>query len=514
MSNNSSDNRKIVNNTILLYLRMILIILINLYMSRVILTTMGVSDFGIYVAIGGIVAMFSIISGSLSTAISRFITFELGKQDAIQLRRVFSTSVIVQILISAVVICIGETVGIWFLNYKMNIPADRIIAANWVLQCSIFTFVVNLINIPYNALIIAHEHMSAYAYVSIADVFFKLVVVLLIPYLPFDMLKSYALLLLIASITIRFCYTIYCRRKFQECRGQIIFDKTLVKEMGSFAGWNLIGNGAYLLNTQGVNLLSNIFFGVIVNASRGIALQVEHAISMFVNNFTMAINPQITKSYANNNLERMYDLICFGSKYSFFLTLLITYPFLLETNWILKTWLNVVPDYAPTFVRLTVIALLTTVLSNTLVTAMFATGKIKKYQIIVGLTGSLVFPLTWLFFSFGYPAYTAYIIYALVYFALLFVRLYLMREMIKLSISRFVKNVILRTIFVFILASILPLITTLSMQESIYRFIAVSLVSALSSVLSISIIGLEKQEKKFIFDKINSFIKNKFSLLK
>ena len=490
---------------------MILIVLINLYISRAILSTMGVSDFGIYVVIGGLVMMFSIMSGSLSTAISRFITFELGRKDISQLKRVFSTSVIVQILISILVVVVGEIVGIWFLNYKMNIPSDRMIAANWVLQCSIFTFAINLINIPYNAVIIAHEHMSAYAYVSIFEILLKLFSVLLLPILPFDMLKSYAVLLLISSVLIRFCYTIYCYKKFEECRVKMIFDKQLVKEMGGFAGWNLIGNSAYLLNTQGVNLLSNIFFGVIVNASRGIATQVEHAISMFVNNFSMAINPQITKSYASGDFKRMHDLICCGSKCSFFLTLFIAIPFLLETEWILKTWLDVVPNYAPTFVRLTIIAVLTTVLSNALVTAMFATGKIKKYQIIVGLTGSLVFPTTWLFFELGYPASSAYIIYAIGYFILLFVRLYLMREMIKLPIMRFTKDVIVKSITVFTIASILPFFIHNLMEESCLRTIVVSLISSISIFSTIYIIGLEKAEKRYIVDQIKYFIENKFA---
>ena len=326
MSNQTSDNNKrIAKNTLLLYFRMLFLMVISLFTSRITLQTLGVDNFGIYNVVGGIVAMFSIMSGSLSNAISRYITFELGKGDKKILKKVFSTAVNVQIIMAVIIAVLIEIGGVWFLNYKMNIPAGRMVAANWVLQFSIISFAVNLISIPYNAAIIAHEKMSAFAYISIYEAVMKLVVVYLIVISPFDKLIVYSFLILLISLSLRLIYGIYCKRKFEECSYMFILDKPLLKKMSGFAGWNFLGAGSFLLMTQGVNMLLNMFFGVALNAARGIATQVENVVNQFTINFGTAINPQITKSYAKGDYDYMHKLVFAGSKYSFFLVVVTTF---------------------------------------------------------------------------------------------------------------------------------------------------------------------------------------------
>ena len=327
MSNQTSDNNKrIAKNTLLLYFRMLFLMVISLFTSRITLQTLGVDNFGIYNVVGGIVAMFSIMSGSLSNAISRYITFELGKGDKKILKKVFSTAINVQIIMAVIIAVLIEIGGVWFLNYKMNIPDGRMVAANWVLQFSIISFVVNLISIPYNAAIIAHEKMSAFAYISIYEAVMKLVVVYLIVISPFDKLIVYSFLILLISLSLRLIYGVYCKRKFEECSYMFILDKPLLKKMTGFAGWNFLGAGSFLLMTQGVNMLLNMFFGVALNAARGIATQVENVVNQFTTNFGTAINPQITKSYAKGDYDYMHKLVFAGSKYSFFLVVVLCLP--------------------------------------------------------------------------------------------------------------------------------------------------------------------------------------------
>lgn len=393
MTQNASDNKRIAKNTLLLYIRTILIMLVSLYTSRVVLNTLGVEDYGIYQAVGGVVAMFSVISGALSNSISRFITFGLGRGDLDNLNRVFCTSINIQILISVIVLLLCEAVGVWFLNYKMNIPVDRLPAANWVLQSSLITFVLGLLSTPFNASIIAHEHMNAFAYISILEAVLKLIIIYALCISPYDKLISYSILLVIVSAIIRFIYGLYCRKHFSECKYRFIYDKPIFREMVGFAGWNFFTNAAYIFNTQGISILINIYFGVALNAARGIATQVDAAVRQFVDNFSMAVNPQITKSYASGDIERMNYLICKGARFSFFLLFLFCLPVIVETNYILSIWLKTVPNYTVAFVRLAFVGSLITCLGTTGYTACMATGKIRNYVIWITLSGSMVFLL-------------------------------------------------------------------------------------------------------------------------
>ena len=292
MSTQTSDNNKrIAKNTLLLYFRMLFMMVVSLYTSRVILNALGVEDFGIYNVVGGVVAMFTVISGSLSAAISRFITYELGKGDQSKLNRIFSASVTIQLLLSLIIVVLIESVGVWFLNAKMTIPINRIVAGNWVLQFSVITFVLNLVSVPYNAAIIAHEKMVAFAYISILEVVGQLLIALLIDFSPIDRLVFYALLMCVVAIIVRVAYGLYCKRNFEECTYHWHWDKDILCTMFSFAGWNFIGATSAILRDQGGNIVINLFCGPTVNAAKGISMQVNSAITAFVRNFMTALKP-------------------------------------------------------------------------------------------------------------------------------------------------------------------------------------------------------------------------------
>lgn len=508
MSNQTSDNNKrIAKNTLLLYVRMLFTMAVSLFTSRVILNTLGVEDYGINNVVGGIVTMFSVLSGSLSSSISRFITFELGKGNIERLKTIFSTGVNIQLGMSVLIIIIAEAVGIWFLNTKMNIPTDRMVAANWVFQCAILTFVLNLLSVPYNAAIIAHEKMSAFAYISVVEVTLKLIIVYMLMISPFDRLETYAVLLLLVGAVIRFIYGYYCKRHFEECTYHFVFDKPVLKEMTGFAGWNFLGNGAYMLNTQGVNILMNLYFGVAVNAARGIATQVDAALKQFVNNFTTAVNPQITKSYAQGDLDYMHKLVCRSAKFSAFLMMFFAVPIILETNTILTIWLKMVPDYAVIFLQWIIISsFMDTVLANSLVTSMFATGKIKRYQIIVTTVGCLVFPLSWIAFKLGFEPQVGYILYFIIYTILLFVRLYLLKDMVKLPVMMYIREVLYKLAPIIVVGFSIPGILILTMDAGWLRLILVCLLSVLVTAASEYFIGLSNKEKNFVAEKIKLVI--------
>lgn len=500
---NTANSKRVAKNTILLYGRMLFLMLISLYTSRVILNALGVDDYGIYNVVGGVVTMFSVLSGSLNAAISRFITYELGTGKKEKLKRVFSSSVTIQLGLAVFFVIIAETVGLWFLNCKMVIPEERLVAANWCFQFSIITFAVNLISVPYNAAIIAHEKMSAFAFISIFEGVGKLLIALCIPYNSIDRLIFYALMIAVLSWAIRMIYTWYCKKNFEECTYTFIYDHTLLKKMFGFAGWNFFGAGSWQLMNQGVNLLMNVYFGVAINAARGIAIQVDTAVLQFVNNFTMALNPQITKSYASGDKSYMFSLLFRGAKFSYFLMLFFAIPLICETEFILKLWLGIVPDHAVEFARLALIVSMIHVLSNTMITAVLATGDIKKYQIIVGGLGMLVFPLAWLSFYLGLSPETAYFATIAVFLCQLMCRIKLLKDMIGMSPKQYIREVVLKVIVVTILVSLLPIALVYTLDDNFLRFIIVGFISVISCILCIWLLGLNSAERLFFIDSIN-----------
>lgn len=504
--NDNLSNKRIAKNTIYLYFRTILIMIVTLFTSRVVLRTLGITDYGIYNAVGGLVAMFSMISGALTNAISRYLTFEFGKEDTEKLNLTFCTSVNIQIVISLIILVLCEVFGMWFLNCKMVIPAERLIAANWVLQCSLLTFVINLISVPYNACIIAHENMKVYAYISILDAMLKLSIVYMLTISPVDKLIMYSVLLVVVSLTIRILYGAYCGKHYSETKYSLKYDKCIFNDMLRFAGWNFLTNTTSILNSQGINLLVNIFWGVLLNTALGIATQVQAAISQFVNSFTTALNPQITISYAKNDIRRMHSLICKGAKFSYFLLLLFALPIITEAPLILKLWLGNVPEYTVVFVRLAIVSSMVNILGNTPYTACMATGNIKKYAIWVTIIGSLAFFLTIPAYKFGLPPETSYYIYIVVYTFILFVKLLLMRQMLSLSISKYVYSVLCRIIPVTILTFVLITIFASVIETSITRGILTCLLSVVVWSTSVYVIGLTNSERNLVTNKLKTIL--------
>lgn len=482
---------------------------VSLFTSRVVLNTLGVEDYGIYNVVGGIVMIFSVISGSLASSVSRFITYELGHGDMDRLRRIFSTSVNIQAGIAIIIIIFSEIFGIWFLNTRMNIPAERLAAANWVLQCSIVSFAIGLVSVPYNACIVAHEKMSAFAYISILEVSLKLAVVYALYMSPYDKLVTYAILLVAVSIVIRMTYGLYCKRHFEESRYCWVYDKPLIREMTGFAGWNFFGNGAYMLNVQGVDMLINIFFGVTLNAARGIASQVQGAVMQFVNNFTVAVNPQITKSYAAGDMDYMHRLICRGTRFAYLLMFMFVVPIFCESDYLLHLWLKTVPEHAPLFVRLALFGSLMTLLGNAMLTGIMATGNIRQYQLWVTLVGCLVFPLSWVAFRMGMPAASTYVIYIVVYFLLVFVRLRIARGLLRFPVGLFMRDVMLRILVVSLPAFVAPMAVVYVMPSGFLRLCVTCVTSLLWVGGLVYVFGLTRSERSLIASKIASRIRKK-----
>lgn len=503
----SENSRTLAKNTMFLYIRMLLSMLVSLYTSRVILQYLGVEDYGIYNAVGGVVGMFGIISGSLSTSISRTLTYELGTGNKEKLKKVFSMSINIQALIIIVIFMIGETVAVWFLNSKMNIPDERIAAANWILQFSLLTFAFNLISLPYNASLIAHERMGVFAYVGIFEVLMKLIIVYLLIISPIDRLIFYGFLLMLVSVLIQIIYLFYCKRHFEECTFHFINDKKIYKELFGFATWNFIGSVSSILRSQGINVILNIFFGPVVNAARAISMQVNNAVNSFVNNFMVALTPQITKAYAQGNYSYLLQCIYKGSKFSFFLLYFLSLPILIETDYILELWLVNVPDTTVWFVRYVILFSLVDTYSRALINANNATGDIKYYQIVIGSLNLTVLPIVYIALKFGASAESTVLVSVFVSLIGLFPRIHFNKKHFPITYKDYISSVILPTIIVSIVAFILPFTVSQCMPKNFLSLIGVILLCFISSSLSILFIGCTTEERTYV----HTFVKNKIA---
>ena len=501
--NNQINNKRIAKNTLLLYVRMLILMLVSLYTSRVVLNALGVEDYGIYNVVGGFVAMFSIISGSLSAAISRFITFELGTGNKDKLKSIFSSSITIQILLSIIIFIIAETIGLWFLNEKLVIPENRLVAANWCYQFSIASFIFSMISVPYNASIIAHERMSAFAYIGIVEAVGKLIIAFSIAFSPMDHLLFYSMMGMILALLIQITYGWYCKRSFEECTFHFIWDKDLLAKLFSFAGWNFIGSSAVLLRDQGVNIVLNLFCGPVVNAARGVALQVNFAITGFVQNFMTALNPQITKSYACGDKDSMFKLVFQGARFSYYILLLLGLPILVNTGFIMELWLKTVPDYAIIFVRLLIVLALSECISNPLITSMLATGNIRNYQIVVGGLQLLNLPFSYILLQIGFsPEVTIYVA-IFISQCCLCARLFMLHKMIDLKIKKYLISVYFNVIGVTIISAAIPVFALYLLgTTTIVSFIFLSVLSVISVITVGLFWGCTNDERQFVLMQI------------
>ena len=504
MSDNTSqaNNKQIAKNAAALYFRMIITMLVGLYTSRVILQALGVEDYGIYNVVGGFVSLFSLISGSLSGSVSRFLTYELGRGNVENLRNIYSTSIYVLAGLSLLVFIATETFGLWYLYNKMVIPSDRMDAAFWVFQISTFTFILALINTPYQASIISHERMNVYAYLSIFDVVCKLLICYWVKYAPIDRLVFYAILLCMVGVINQGIYVFYCRRNFEESHFKLRFDNNLFKNMFSFAGWNFIGSSAAILRSQGASLVLNAFGGPAVNAANGIAHTITGIVTSFVGNFTQAFNPQITKRYAAGEYESLMALLIYGSKYSYYLMFLLGFPIMLNANFVFQIWLGTVPEYTVTFSRWIFVYLLAESVSRPIITAKNATGRIRNYQIVVGGILLLMLPISYICLKLGASVVVVAISNAFTATLAIFARMYMLRGDFPYWSSRvYFKRVILNALMVSAAASALPLLLYYNMEEGWLRLLLTAFLSVMCTILSVLYVGSSSSERMLLISK-------------
>lgn len=487
----------------MLYVRMLVLMLVGLYTSRVVLGALGENDFGVYNVVGGVVSMFTIISGALNSAVSRFITFEMGKGADAQLNKVYSTAVTIQLILAAVVVLLAEPLGLWFIDNKMTIDPSRIPAARWVLHFSLLAFVINLMSVPQMASITAHEHMSAYAYIGILDGLLRLGVAFLILHSPIDRLIYYAALMAGVVLIVRLAYGLYCRLHFEECRYRPVFDRPLIKEMFSFAGWNFIGVTSGVLRDHGGNILVNLFSGPAVNAARGVAVQLNGAVQGFVTNFMTAVNPQITKSYAAGEKEYMFSLVRRSSRMSFFLLFLIALPVIFNADYLLSIWLKEVPEHSSLFVQLFLIFALSESLSNPMITAMLATGNIRNYQLVVGGIQLLNLPVSYVCLRMGAIPEVTVIVAIIISQICMWARLLMLSKATGFPVLPFLEEVYFSVLFKVVCGSlVVPLILEAAKPAGFVGFLISASVCVLWSMLVIMTLGLQSDERKWLVNKI------------
>lgn len=494
----STNNKRIAKNTIILYFRMIMVMFITLFTSRVILKALGVDDFGIYNVVGGVVTMMAVVNNAMAVSTQRYLTFELGKGDMQQFKKVFSTCMTIYIALALLLVLLAETVGLWFVNYKLVIAPERLFAANVVYQFAILSSICAMIQIPYNAAIISHEKMNAFAYIGIVEAVMKLAIAYLLFISPIDKLSLYGGLTFISSLAIFMTYRIYCIRKFKETHYTFMWDKALTKQLISYSGWNLFGALSGVAKGQGLNILINIYFGPAVNAARGIAYQLNHAITMVFSNFYTAVRPQITKYYAQKNYNEMYNLVYRSSKLSFFLILVCSLPLIMEAPTIVQLWLGQLPDYVVIFVRIIVIISAVDAMSTPLMTAIHASGDIKLYQFTVGIIMILTLPISWIFLKLGFAPDSVFYISLVLSTISLFIRLGIANNKTGIPYWGFVKQVIVPSITVAVVATIPSYALQRLADEGIASTIAVCSVSVTSVVLAAYFIGMNKRERDAI----------------
>lgn len=507
MIDNSANNKRIAKNTIYLYIRTLVVMCVTLFTSRVILQSLGVEDFGIYNVVGGIIAMFGFITNTLSTSSQRFITFELGKGALGNTNKVFSTCFILHFLLALIIAIIAEPTGVWFVQNKLLIPAEKLDSAMWVYQFTVVSMFLTFLAVPFNALIVAHERMNVFALISIVDAFLKLAIAFAIAYYPHNKLVLYGALLMCIQITNFLFYFAYCKWSFVESKVRLIWDKSLITEIGKFASWSIFGNVAYITYTQGLNLLLGTFFLPAVNAARGVAVQVQSAVNNFVHSFQTAINPQITKNYASGNTAEMLNLVFRSSRFSYYLLIIVTIPLLLESETVLQLWLKTVPEYTVTFLRIILLTTWINSLANPLIISVKATGNVRKYESTVGVLMMAILPVSYVFLKLGFPPVTVFLVHLCFECIAMVCRVLITRELIRFSLRKYFSDVILKVIWVTLAAVVLPVIINIYVDQSISRFLIVSTVSVVCTFISIVTLGLTTGERQFLISKAKQILK-------
>ena len=479
---------------------------IGIYTSRVVLSVLGIDDFGIYTFVGGVVVIFNMVSATFILATQRSISFEIGRKDVERTQQIFSGALNIHLIVSLLLLVLIETAGIWFINFKANIPAIRMTAANWVFQFSMAAFVMDFISIPYSAMIIAKEEMGTFAFISIYESIMKLLVVYLLSIALFDKLIFYSVLIFAIAFSIRIFYGVYCRRHFVEAKHTRVVDKSINKELINLSGWTFFGSSASILTSQGINILINLFFGIAVNAAKGVSFQIENVITLMVNNFTMSLKPQIIKSYSANEKDYLYKLIDQGSRMAFFLMSIMTVPIFILSDELLKIWLKVVPPYASEFLRLIMLYIMLQPLKTILDTLLLATGDIKKWQIFSGMIDFMNLPLCYLVYKLGFPPHASYLVMIPISFISLLNRIYFCHKKTELNYMFYLKRTLLRSFASWLIPVSALYYVKLFIPAGLIWSLIMGIICLLFTMGSIVIFGINRTELNMIKSKVLSYI--------
>lgn len=503
----SEDNKRIAKNTILLYVRTLFSQLLGLYTSRKVLEILGVEDYGVYNVVGGITALLLFLNGSMAVATQRYLTIELGKKNLSSYNTIFSMACIIHAVLALIVFILAETIGLWFLNNYLNLPLNRFYAANWVYQFSVLSMIVGILQVPYSASLTSHERLDVYAYVGMGEAVLRLCFVLLLSVLTYDRLITYSFFSFIVQLISAIIYFIYCVRTFLECKFRLVWKPFLFNSMLTFTGWNLFGTLAWILKDQGSNILMNIFGGPLINAARGISLQVSSAVQNLVSGFSSAVAPQLTKNYAVKDENGLYRLFVVSSKISFFLFLLVALPIIFETPYLLQLWLIEVPEYSVLFIRIILLEAIFNTLSGPMITSLLATGNIKLYQIVVGGVMLLNIPISFVLLYLGAPIETPLIVSFIIIIISIVVRIYFCKLQLSFNILSYMNLVLRPVISVFVLSLVLPYLVNRNMEYGFWNFIMTSLVSIFSVFISTFFVGFSNSERTFVYSIINGKLK-------
>ncbi len=507
MPTTQENNRRVAKNTLMLYFRMFFMMIVSLYTVPVVLRALGVVDYGIYGVVGGVVSLFSFMGGMLASGSQRFIAYAIGRGDKQELKSTFDTTITIYLIFAIIALALLESVGVWFLNTQLDIPAERMRAANWVLQCSIVAFTINLVSIPYNAAIIAHERMSLYAYFSIFECLMKLAVAIALQYVLSDKLITYAVLICIVALILRILYQVSCRILFEECRKyRFHWDQRIGRELLTYSGWNVVGSIALLFRRQGVNIVLNLFFGPVLNAAHSIAQHINTILGQFINNVYTASRPQITKLFANNDEPRMWKMVFSSARMANYLLLYLSIPVLIELQTILTLWLKDVPEYTVDITRLMIISTLIETLANQVIAAFQAENRIRKYQLYSSTIVLLNVPISYFLLRIYHTQpilpYAISIILSVCYVVSL---LLVAKKEIALNVSKYVKTVVCRVLLIYSLVMAVTLCVATAFTPSILRLLVTIVVSLATASIVIWVAGLESNEKRFVIN----FVQNK-----
>ena len=494
----SENNRRIAKNTVLLYIRTLFSQLLALYTSRKILEILGVEDYGINNVVGGVVGMLTFLNGSMAVATQRYLTIELGRNDMKAYNKIFSMACIIHVVLALLICVAAETVGLWFVNHQLNIPSERMVAANWIYQISVMATFIGIVQVPYMASITAHENLDVYAYVGMSEAVLRLVAVFLLLIISFDKLVSFGLLMLGIQVLSASVYRVFSVRRFRECHFRWQWDTDLFRSLLGFTGWNMFGTVAWILKDQGINVVMNLFGGPLVNAARGVAYQVSNAVQNLVNNFSAAVGPQLTKNYASGNRQGLHRLLMVSSKVTYFLLFLVALPVMIEIPYLLQLWLIQVPEHTVLFTRLILLEALVATFGSPMITSLMATGNIKLYQIVVGSIMLLNVPLSYWALYIGLPIAIPFVVsigITVIAFAL---RLWFCKYQIGLSVKEYLRVVLLPVVVVSVFASVLPLWVNMKLSTGFFRLFLVVIISTISVFSCLYIFGLNKVERSVI----------------